>query len=102
LIGVQKSFAGAANPVISQTMTHEMLTPQRGDSGLGFNLAQNPLRFGHNGSNVGFDTVTVAFAETGQGAVFMMNANTDIEILKNILVEAVGEEYHWPGYPSHR
>jgi CubicO group peptidase (beta-lactamase class C family) len=98
LIGVQRSLAGSFNAVISQSMTREMLTVQKGYSGLGFNLGGEPLRFGHNGSNVGFDTVTVAFTKTGQGVVFMMNANTDIEVLKNILVEAVAEQYHWPGY----
>jgi len=31
-----------------------------------------------------------------------MNANTDIEVLKNILVEAIGDQYRWPGYPLSR
>lgn len=99
LFGVQRSLAGTSNPVISRSMTKEMLTKQMGDSGLGVMVGGEPLRFGHNGSNVGFNTVTVAFADTGHGAVFMMNANTDIEVLKNVLVEAAGEQYHWPGYP---
>jgi CubicO group peptidase (beta-lactamase class C family) len=101
LIGVQRSLAGASNPVISQSMTRQMLTKQNGDSGLGFMLGGTPMRFGHNGDNVGFNAITIAF-ETGEGAVILMNANTDIEVLKNILVEAIGEEYHWPGYPLSR
>ena len=98
LIGVQRSLAGTLNPVISQSMTRQMLTKQNGDSGLGFMLGGTPVRFGHNGDNVGFNAITIAF-ETGEGAVILMNANTDIEVLKNILVEAIGEQYHWPGYP---
>jgi CubicO group peptidase (beta-lactamase class C family) len=101
LIGVQHSLAGTSNPVISQSMTRQMLTKQNGDSGLGFMLGGTPVRFGHNGDNVGFNAVTIAF-ETGEGAVILMNANTDIEVLKNILVEAIGEQYHWPGYPLSR
>jgi CubicO group peptidase (beta-lactamase class C family) len=101
LIGVQHSLAGISNPVISQSMTHQMLTKQNGDSGLGFMVGGAPVRFGHNGDNVGFNAVTIAF-ETGEGVVILMNANTDIEVLKNILVEAVGEQYHWPGYPLPR
>src|SRR5262249_51774828 len=85
-IGIQRSLAGISNPVISQSMTREMLTSQKGQSGLGFMLGGSPPRFGHNGSNVGFNAVTVAF-ESGEGAVILMNANTDIEVLKNILVE---------------
>ncbi len=42
------------------------------------------------------DAVTIAFAETGQGAVIMMNAKADIEVVKNIFVEAIGQQYHWP------
>ena len=99
-IGVQRSLAGTSNPVISQSMTCEMLTRQKDDSGLGLFLGGNPLKFGHNGDTRGFNSVMVAFAETGQGAVILMNANTDIEVLKNILVEAIGEQYHWPGYKT--
>lgn len=100
-INVQRSLAGTSNSVISQSMTRQMLTKQNGDSGLGFMLGGTPVRFGHNGDNVGFNAVTIAF-ETGEGAVILMNANTDIDALKNILVEAIGEQYHWPGYPlSH-
>jgi len=98
LIDVQRSLAGTSNLVISQSMTRQMLTKQNGDSGLGFMLGGTPVRFGHNGDNVGFNAITIAF-ETGEGAVILMNANTDIEVLKNILVEAIGEQYHWPGYP---
>jgi CubicO group peptidase (beta-lactamase class C family) len=99
-ICIQRSLAGTSNPVISQAMTREMLTKQKEDSGLGFMLGGSGSlqRFGHNGDNVGFNAVTIAF-ETGEGAVILMNANTDIEILKNILVDAIGEQYHWPGFP---
>ena len=103
LLGIQRSLAGTSNPVISQSMTREMLTKQKEDSGLGFFLgADDPPRFGHNGSNPGFSAVTLAEYDTGEGAVFLMNANTDIETLKNILVDAVIEQYHWPGYPKTR
>ena len=98
-IGIQRSVAGASNPVVSASMTRHMLTKQSDDSGLGFFIGGTPARFGHNGSNLGFNAVTVAF-ETGEGAVILMNADTDIEVLKNILVKAIGEQYHWPGYPS--
>jgi len=103
LLGIQRSLAGTSNPVISQSMTRQMLTKQKEDSGLGFFLGgDDPPRFGHNGSNPGFNAVTVALCDSGEGAVFLMNANTDIETLKNILVDAVIEQYHWPGYPKTR
>jgi CubicO group peptidase (beta-lactamase class C family) len=101
-IGIQGSLSGTWNPVISQSMTRQMLTKQSDDYGLGFFLGENPCRFGHNGSNAGFDSVTIALCDRGEGAVFLMNANTDSEVLKNILVDAVIVQYHWPGYPNSR
>lgn len=100
LLGIQRSLAGTSNPVISQSMTQQMLTRQNDDSGLGFFLGGNPPRFGHNGSNPGFNAVTVGLCDTGEGAVILMNGNTDIEVLKNILVDAIADQYHWPGYPK--
>jgi CubicO group peptidase (beta-lactamase class C family) len=101
-IAIQHSLAGTSNPVISQSMTRQMLTKQSDDHGLGFFLGEDPCRFAHNGSNVGFDSVTIALCDQGEGAVFLMNANTDLEVLKNILVDAVIVQYHWPGYPNSR
>jgi CubicO group peptidase (beta-lactamase class C family) len=100
LIAVQKAYVGTDSSILSQKLAHEMLIKQSDDYGLGFFLGGTPLRFGHNGENRGFSAISVAFADTGQGVVFLMNASTDIEVLKNILVEATGEEYHWPGYPN--
>ena len=54
---------------------------------VGIFLGGDPPRFGHNGSNPGFDAVTVALCDTGDGAVILMNGNTDIEVLKNIWLE---------------
>lgn len=76
-IGVQQSLAGATNPVISQKLTHEMLTPQKENVGLGLMLENSgkSLRFKHGGRNEGFDALLVAYAEQGFGAVLMINCN---------------------------
>ena len=102
LIGVQKSLAGRSNPVISQSMTREMLMKQAGFTGLGVNVGGDPLRFGHNGSNAGYEAVTVAFADSGQGAVIMINANANVNVWKNIVIEAIAEQYQWPGSSSRK
>jgi len=47
-IGIQRSLSGTWNPVISQSMTRQMVTKQSDDYGLGFFLGENPSRFGHN------------------------------------------------------
>ena len=96
-VGIQKSLAGESNPVISASMTRQMLTVQKGESGLGIgvNGSGKTLRFSHGGRDEGFDTMLTAFAETGQGAAIMINANEDSGAV-NRIVEAIGRDHHWP------
>lgn len=97
-IGIQRSLAGAANPVIPAALTRTMLTEQRDGDGLGVFLkgAGKTLEFSHNGRDEGFDTLMRAFAETGQGVVIMINAN-DNSLMMQRIVAAIGKQYHWPG-----
>jgi len=96
-ISIQKALAGQSNPVISQSMTRQMLTVQKGNKGLGFGLDGNgsKLRFFHGGRDQGFDALLMAYAESGQGVVIMINANDNSGAGKRI-VDAVSKEYHWP------
>ena len=57
------------------------------------------LRFGHGGRDQGFDARLIAYAETGQGAAIMINANDNSQMVSRIL-EAIAREYHWPDDPS--
>ncbi|MEY2518836.1 MAG: hypothetical protein QOF24_595, partial [Verrucomicrobiota bacterium] len=52
-IGIQNSVAGHSNPVISQSLTRQMLTVEQMNYGLGLGLRGNgrTLRFGHDGAN---------------------------------------------------
>jgi CubicO group peptidase (beta-lactamase class C family) len=96
-IGIQQSLAGKANPVISPTMTRLMLTVQKGHDGLGVFITSSGknLQFDHGGRDAGFDAEMKACAETGQGAVIMINANDDSQAL-NKIVDVIAKEYHWP------
>jgi len=97
-ISIQEGFTGKSNPVISRSMTRQMLTVQTGNNGLGLGLegAGNTLRFFHGGRNAGFDAFLLAYAELGSGAAIMFNANDNSGAVKRI-VDAVSKEYHWPG-----
>ena len=96
-LGIQQSLAGKTNSLISSNLTRVMLTDQKGGDGLGVFLTGSgkALRFGHGGRDEGFDTAMQACAETGQGAVIMINANDDSGALAKI-VEAIAKAYHWP------
>ena len=101
-IALQDSLAGRRSPVISQTMTRTMLTAQIGNTGLGLGFAgRGPSRrFQHSGRDEGFDALLIAYCETGQGAVVMINANDDSSAVAQI-IDAVATAYHWPDYPRH-
>lgn len=96
-IGIQRSLAGTANPVIPAALTRAMLTEQKDGDGLGVFLkgAGKTLEFSHGGRDEGFDTLMRAFAETGQGVVIMINANDNSMAMQRI-VAAIGRQYHWP------
>ena len=96
-ISIQEALAAKSNPVISSTMTRQMLTVQKGNFGLGLSLngSGKQLRFSHGGRDEGFDTVLLADAESGHGVVIMINANDNSKAVERI-IEAVRKEYHWP------
>lgn len=76
LIEVFKSYKGVSSLVLSPEMTRQMLVPQIGMGGLGFNviIQDGMTRFGHPGWNVGVHGLALACLETGQGLVWMTNA----------------------------
>lgn len=100
VIGVQQAVSGTSNKVISQAMTKQLLTVQKDKDGLGVFLdgKDRALRFSHNGRDDGFDATMVGYAEVGQGAVIMINANEDSSMMSRIL-EVIAKEYHWLEYP---
>lgn len=100
-IGIQRSLAGTANPVIPAALTRAMLTDQKDGDGLGVFLkgAGKTLEFSHGGRDEGFDTQMRAFAETGQGVVIMINANDNSMMMQRIIA-AIGRQYHWPAPTS--
>jgi hypothetical protein len=94
----QQSLQGKSNKVLSQAMTREQLTDVKSSSyGLGLAVSGDGASrtFGHNGRDEGFDAMMIAFAETGQGVVVMINAN-DNSGMMNRIAAAVGRKYNWP------
>jgi len=97
-IGVQQSFAGESNPVLSQELTRQMLTVQNpalsSTDGLGVFRSGNGkgLRFWHDGRNAGFDAFMIGFPNVRLGAVIMINANDDTGAIKDIL-GAIAKKY---------
>jgi hypothetical protein len=74
-----------------------MITEEKDHFGLGVGRqgTAKTLRFAHGGRNEGFDTLLVAYAETGCGAAIMINSNESSGSLGRIL-KAIESEYRWP------
>ena len=98
-IGVQQALAGKSK-LLSADMARQMLTEQKNGYGLGLAVADSgrTLRFSHNGRDEGFDAFLVAYAETGDGLVIMINANDNSRAISRIM-NFIARKYDWPDYP---
>jgi len=96
---VQREYAGTSHKVLSQSMAHEMLTHQKDNWGLGFELEQpgGTPRFGHFGVNTGFIATLQAYRDTDQGIAIMTNGQQGEQLITEIL-RAVSREYGWPDF----
>ena len=98
-IEVQNSLQGKANHVLSTEITNEMVTPGKGNWGLGLEIGgakDNPY-FSHGGANEGFRCIFVAYEKTGEGAVVMTNADGGGPLGDEIM-RSIAAEYGWPDY----
>ena len=98
-IAIQKALTGKQENLITQAMAKEMITPQTGGWGLGPEIKGKggDLRFQHAGSNMGFKSVLVAYADRGQGVAIMSNSDNGFELISEI-VRSVASAYNWPDY----
>ena len=96
-IEIQETLAGRGHGIISPSMARQYVTEQKGGSGLGIGVSGSgrTLSFSHGGRDEGFDAQLVAFAETGQGAAIMINANDNSRFMRRIL-DFVGRAWGWP------
>jgi CubicO group peptidase (beta-lactamase class C family) len=98
-IELQNEYAGKSHKILSQSMAREMLTRQKDNWGLGFELSKPELmpRFDHFGVNAGFVSVLQAYRDGGSGIVIMTNGQDGEKLITEIL-RAVAHEYGWPDF----
>jgi CubicO group peptidase (beta-lactamase class C family) len=102
-IELQNEFAGSSHKVLSRSMAHEMLTRQKDNWGLGFEVEKPKAtpKFDHFGVNVGFVSVLQAYRDRAQGIVIMTNGQQGEKLVTEIL-RAVAHEYAWPDFQPAR
>jgi CubicO group peptidase (beta-lactamase class C family) len=95
-IEIEHSSAGKANHVLSKDMTQQMLTPGKGDYGLGVQIGGSPSDpyFSHGGVNEGFENLFVAYRNHGDGAVVMTNAQGGLAVANDVM-RSIAIEYGW-------
>ena len=108
-IEIAWSNQGKANHVLSESMTREMLRQQIAtgstDEGEGMGLGlflgnyKNPAEFGHDGSNEGFRSLLVMFADSGKGVAIMVNSDNGVPV-ENAVLQSVAQEYGWNYTPE--
>jgi CubicO group peptidase (beta-lactamase class C family) len=88
-IEIQKEYAGRSNRILSTEMIHQMLKPQKDDWGLGFAMhrGDGDLRFGHGGSNAGFECDLGALKPT-TGSIVSSAARHIGRLTKCVLVNS--------------
>jgi hypothetical protein len=82
-------------------MAAQMLTPRKGNWGLGPALSGSGAerRFGHDGVNEGFQSTMVAYVEKGEGVIVLTNGDQGKRLADEI-VRAVAADYGWPDLAS--
>lgn len=98
-IELEKEYAGTSSKILSQAMMRQMLTHQKDDWGLGFELGKDEraLRFGHDGANEGYRNDWENYMGLQQGVAIMTNSDDGGEIADEYL-RAVAKEYGWPDF----
>jgi CubicO group peptidase (beta-lactamase class C family) len=100
-IALQRILAGEASPLLTQAGLAEALRVQTAPSGLGFILEGrgDALRFGHDGSNFGFESRWQA--DRRRAVIVMANANGAMKLIEEV-VRAVAKVQGWTDLQAPR
>lgn len=100
-IEIERSLQGKGNHVLSPKFTLEMLTPGKGNWGLGLEIggSSDDHYFSHGGVNAGFEDLFVAYEKHGDGAVVLTNAQGGTEVATEVM-RSIANEYGWPDFHS--
>ncbi len=92
-IEIQKIYLSEKDGLLKNETVKEMLTPGLNNHGLGPTIGEDT--FGHNGADEGFQTGMIAWKETADAVVIMVNSDNG-SIMMEILL-AITEEYGLKG-----
>lgn len=90
------AYRGKEGGLLSPAMARQMLTPGKGDWGLGLGVRREgeTVRFSHSGANEGFRSLMMVDPERGDGFVLMTNGDGGGKMF-GPLVQAFGGLFGW-------
>ncbi len=100
-VAVRDSAGGKPGALLDRRLAAQMLTPGRGNWGLGLEIHGRPGNrdFSHGGSNEGYENFLVAFTGSGDGVAVMTDGAQGNELALEI-TRSVAAAYGWPHYRS--
>lgn len=102
VIEIQKAREGRSNGVLKQATVEQMLRPEKQNYGLGFGITERDglKRFGHGGTDAGFQALLSGTFD-GRGVVVLTNSENGAGLAGEIAL-AVAAAYGWPDKPRER
>jgi len=94
--GIHRIYLSQEKGVISKTLALEMLTPGMNNHGLGPGIGKDEIWWGHGGADEGFRARLVAWKDTPNAIVVMVNSDNG-SIINEVLV-AISKGYGWSGF----
>jgi hypothetical protein len=99
MIACRDAWLGRPGALLPQTLARQMMSPQGGEFGLGWELVprEGGMLFGHGGSNDGYQCESKCFLESGRGAVVMTNAESGLLFYWEVFA-AVARAHGWDDF----
>jgi len=101
MIACRNAYLGRPSAILGRDMAEQMMTTQggRGEFGLGWEIfGSGPnRRFGHGGSNDGYQCDATCYLQDGKGAVVMTNADSGLIFYWEIF-NGIADLYGWDGF----
>jgi CubicO group peptidase (beta-lactamase class C family) len=97
-ISLAAAFHGGKGTLLKRETAKAMLTPGKGEWGLGLTVGGEgeDLRFSHSGVNAGYHSLMIGFPTRREGLVIMTNSDNGTNLFRTLNL-AVGQVLGWPG-----
>lgn len=101
MIACRDAYLGRPTPILGRAMAEQMMAVQgsHGEFGLGWEIIGTGAnrRFGHGGSNDGYQCESTCYLEDGKGAVVMTNSDSGLIFYWEVF-NGIADLYGWDGF----